>query len=195
MRDPWRTARPHLPPSDATRACRPATEPARPPPCRHRGGGRWTFDPSAADLAIEQLNPKDQYETPAQIWRHAIATFGLTHDAHASSLNAVLPAYSTRGGEPPPDGARLWLNPAFGTRCSTIGETLAAHVWQRGCAVVAFLPALLHTDWCAAPVVRPCPAFSSARFALTPSLTDLPSGCTCPSTSRPSPHPSGGTSL
>ena len=33
--------------------------------------------------------------TFANIWRHAVATFSLDRDAHASSLNAVLPAYDS----------------------------------------------------------------------------------------------------
>ena len=103
---------------------------------------------NSAYLAVEMLNPKDQYETPAQLWRWAVSTFGLDCDAHASSLNAVLPAYSTRHGACLRAGARFLLNPAYGGRCVSIGDALAAHVWQRDCAVVVLLPALMHTDWC-----------------------------------------------
>ena len=98
-------------------------------------------------LHVVRVTPKDCYETPAHLWRHAIAAFRLDRDAHASALNAVLPAYDTRDAPGPQPGARYWLNPAYGVRCGGIGRALAAHVWQRGCAVVALLPALLHTDW------------------------------------------------
>ena len=37
---------------------------------------------NSAYLAVELLNPKDQYETPAQLWRWAVSTFGLDWDAH-----------------------------------------------------------------------------------------------------------------
>ena len=107
------------------------------------------YNPSANGLRVEMLNPKDQYETPSHIWRHAITTFNLDYDLHASSLNAVLPSFGHRASmAPPPVGARCWLNPAYGGRCVSISDALAAYVWQRGCAVVALLPALLHMDWC-----------------------------------------------
>jgi hypothetical protein len=78
------------------------------------GGGRWMYAPTSTQLAVEILNVKDQYETPAYIWRHAVRTFHLDRDAHASSLNAVLPAYDSRGHVGPQQGARYWLNPAYG---------------------------------------------------------------------------------
>jgi hypothetical protein len=106
------------------------------------------YAPGATDLVVERLSVKDQYETPAQLWRYAIEAFSLDRDAHASSLNAVLPAYSTRLDTSIRAGARYWINPAYGGHCVTIGAALAAHVWVDGCAVVALLPALLHTDWC-----------------------------------------------
>jgi len=105
------------------------------------------YAPGATELAVERLSVKDQYETPAQLWRYAIDAFSLDRDAHASSLNAVLPAYSTREDTAVRAGARYWLNPAYGGHCVTIAASLAAHVWVDGCAVVALLPALLHTDW------------------------------------------------
>ena len=43
---------------------------------------------------------------PAHLRRPAAATYTLTRDAHASSLNAVLPAYDRPGDEGPRDGAR-----------------------------------------------------------------------------------------
>ena len=61
------------------------------------------------------VRAKDQYETPAHLWRHAIATYALDRDAHASTLNAVLPRYDVPGGEVAP-GARYWINPAYGVR-------------------------------------------------------------------------------
>ena len=108
------------------------------------------YRPGSEFLAVERLTPKDQYETPAHIWRHAVATHALDYDMHASSLNAVLPSYGTRAGTAGASGARCWLNPAYGFRCKSIGDALEACVWQRGCAVVALLPALMHTEWCAA---------------------------------------------
>lgn len=104
-------------------------------------------NPASATLRAEHIFAKDNYETPAHIWRHAIATHGLNRDAHASSLNAVLPAYDTRDDPGPRPGQRYWLNPAFGVHCGGIGRVLEAYVWQKGCTVVALLPALLHTDW------------------------------------------------
>ena len=79
---------------------------------RSCGGGRWAYNPAATDLAVEHFNVKDQYETPSHLWRWAITEFGLNRDAHASSLNAVLPAYDTRDSVGPVAGARYWLNPA-----------------------------------------------------------------------------------
>lgn len=105
-------------------------------------------NPTTCSLRIERVVAKDNYETPARIWRHAIEAYRLDRDAHASSLNAVLPAYDTVDDcAGPHRGARYWLNPAFGTRCGGIGSALEALVWQDGCAVVALLPALLHTSW------------------------------------------------
>ena len=114
------------------------------------------YNPGSDALAIEELSPKDQYETPAHIWRFAIEWFCLDRDAHASSLNAVLPAYGTRADGGLVAGARYWLNPAYGGRCVTIAEALATFVWREGCAVVALLPSLLHTDWCAPPRLVRC---------------------------------------
>ena len=111
------------------------------------GGGRWMHRPASAALSVESVVAKDNYETPARIWRHAITEYGLNRDAHASALNAVLPSYDTRDTPGPRAGARYWLNPAFGVHCGGIGAALAAHVWQSECAVVARLPALLHTAW------------------------------------------------
>lgn len=63
-------------------------------PRRSPGGGRWMSNPSSTELSIEYLNIKDQYETPAHIWRHAVGTYKLSHDAHASSLKyRVLPRH------------------------------------------------------------------------------------------------------
>lgn len=50
---------------------------------------------------------------------------------------------------------RCWLNPAYGGKCVLISKALAEHVWQAGATVVALLPALLHTDWCAFPSLLP----------------------------------------
>ena len=116
-------------------------------------------------LHVVRVTPKDCYETPAHLWRHAIAAFRLDRDAHASALNAVLPAYDTRDAPGPQPGARYWLNPAYGVRCGGIGRALAAHVWQRGCAVVALLPALLNTDWCARARRRAAPTSLAATRA------------------------------
>jgi hypothetical protein len=109
------------------------------------------YNPGSTALAIEELSPKDQYETPAHIWRFAVERFRLDRDAHASSLNAVMPAYGTRADGGLVAGARYWLNPAYGGRCVTIGDALATYVWREGCAVVALLPGLMHTDWYAPP--------------------------------------------
>ena len=111
------------------------------------GGGRWMHNPKSTALHIERVNVKDNYETPPYIWRHAIDAYKLNRDAHASSLNAVLPNYDTKDETGPLPGARYWLNPAFGAHCGGIRSALESYVWQRGCAVVALLPALLHTDW------------------------------------------------
>ena len=93
-----------------------------------RSGGRWVCNPSSTTLLVEHLNPKDQYETPAHIWRYAVSTYGLDRDAHASSLNALLPAYDTRSSTGPVPAARYWLNPAYGGRCVTIGDALKTYV-------------------------------------------------------------------
>ena len=55
------------------------------------------YDPSSTGLSVEMINPKDQYETPAHVWRYAIAEYALDYDLHASSLNALLPTYGARG--------------------------------------------------------------------------------------------------
>eukprot|EP00308_Calcidiscus_leptoporus_P022382 CAMPEP_0119367840 /NCGR_PEP_ID=MMETSP1334-20130426/14572_1 /TAXON_ID=127549 /ORGANISM="Calcidiscus leptoporus, Strain RCC1130" /LENGTH=343 /DNA_ID=CAMNT_0007384337 /DNA_START=113 /DNA_END=1141 /DNA_ORIENTATION=+ len=110
-------------------------------------GGRWMYSPASEQLHVEVLFAKDQYETPAHIWRYAVEQFKLDHDANASSLNAVLPSYGTRDTPRHPEGARIWLNPAYGDRCTSIGATLEKYVWKQGCAVVALLPALTHSTW------------------------------------------------
>ena len=112
------------------------------------------YSPSAPDLAAELLVPRDNYETPSHVWRYTIGAFELDYDLHASALNAVLPRYGTRATEQLPSGARCWLNPAYGSHCCTIGAALTACVWQRGCTVVALLPALLHAGWWHSFVMR-----------------------------------------
>lgn len=93
------------------------------------------------------VEPKDQYETPAWVWRFAVREFDLDRDAHASSLNAVLPRYDTPADPGPVPGSRYWLNPAYGGHCRGIGDVLAQYVWQHGCTVVALLPVLVHHQW------------------------------------------------
>jgi hypothetical protein len=125
------------------------------------------YNPGSDALAIEELSPKDQYETPAHIWRFAVERFRLDRDAHASSLNAVMPAYATRADDGLVPGARYWLNPAYGGHCVTIAEALKAFVWREGCAVVALLPGLMHTDWYAPPrAVRSDTLATSAAHAV-----------------------------
>lgn len=114
---------------------------------RSAGGGRWMHSPAGADLLVERVVAKDNYETPSHIWRHAIVAHRLNRDAHASSLNAVMRDYDWRNSPGPLPGARYWLNPAFGSHCGGIGSVLEKYVWQQGCAVVALLPALLHMSW------------------------------------------------
>ena len=109
-------------------------------------GGRWLFTASPA-LRIELVDARDQFETPAPVWRHAVDALRVDRDAHASALNAISSAYDSRASQGPQPGARYFLNPAYGGHCAAIGETLARYVWQDGCAVVAVLPALLHTGW------------------------------------------------
>ena len=70
------------------------------------GGGRWMHRPGSTVLHVERVVARDNYETPARIWRHAIATHKLDRDAHASSLNAVLGAYDTRDERKIIDDAR-----------------------------------------------------------------------------------------
>lgn len=52
-------------------------------------GGRWLFDESSDSLQVELIVPKDQYETPAEIWRAAVRMFGLDRDSHASPRHQV----------------------------------------------------------------------------------------------------------
>lgn len=84
----------------------------------NNGGGRWMYRPGSEFLAVEQLTPKDQYETPAHVWRHAVATYALDYDMHASSLNAVLPSYGTRAG----------TANALSARCATVARTYLCQV-------------------------------------------------------------------
>lgn len=98
-------------------------------------------------MQVELIVPKDQYETPAEIWRAAVRMYGLDRDAHASPLNAVLPAYDSPSAPGPVAGSRYWINPAYGSYCRDIGEALSRYVWQQGCTVVALLPALVNQPW------------------------------------------------
>jgi hypothetical protein len=80
-------------------------------PAVTHSGGRWLFDESSAELLhVELIEPKDQYETPAWVWQHAVRTFALRRDAHASPLNVVLPLYDSRLDEGPVPGSRYWLS-------------------------------------------------------------------------------------
>ena len=115
----------------------------------------------------------------------AVSTFGLDCDAHASSLNAVLPAYGTRHGACLRAGARFLLNPAYGGRCVSIGDALAAHVWQRDCAVVrCCLPCCIPTGAPPSSCARARPPTPTPAPAPTPCLHEHP-----PPRSRPRPHP------
>ena len=56
-----------------------------------RAGARWLFEPESPALHLEHVVTKDQYETPAWLWRHYVALEHLTVDANATALNAVAP--------------------------------------------------------------------------------------------------------
>ena len=68
------------------------------------------YNPVSAGLSIELLKPKDNYETPAHVWRYATRAYALDYDVHTSSLNAVLPSYGTRDDHEIPTGLSCWLN-------------------------------------------------------------------------------------
>ena len=120
-----------------------------------RAGARWLIEPSAPGLLFECVVAKDNYETPAWLWRHYVTREALTIDAHASALNAVTPEYLTAAD--PPDalerlsGVGIWLNPAYGPKCSGIEPVLArllsTAVVQRGCWLVALLPLYSFKTW------------------------------------------------
>ena len=102
----------------------------------------------------ERINPKDNYETPAWIWRHYIESESLQVDVHSSAINALAPTYHTLAdgdsGIEQLHGARLWLNPAYGYRCAGIEPTLrllVTAVRERGCTLVALLPTVNFGTW------------------------------------------------
>ena len=39
---------------------------------------------TCTSLSVEVLTPKDQYATPAHVWRHAIREYALDYDVHAA---------------------------------------------------------------------------------------------------------------
>jgi len=140
--------------------------------------GRWSFDPSAGDVRVEDVDGKEQYETPAWIWKYWIHRERLDFDAHATALSAVLPSYSTAAAPvEPPACARIWLNPAYGRRCGGIGDALfhyvRRHVRERGCTLVALVPVLSHTDWFESEVMHAHEVhFVKTRVAFTNPFTD-----------------------
>ena len=58
-----------------------------------RAGTHWLFEPESPNLLLERVVPKDNYETPAWLWRRYCAREHLTVDANATALNAVAPTY------------------------------------------------------------------------------------------------------
>ena len=89
------------------------------------------------------------------IWEHYVARESLTVDVQASALNAVAPPYvSPADPTTALDGLRgvgLWLNPAFGPKCTAIEPTLerilSTAVGTRGCWLVALLPVYSFKTW------------------------------------------------
>ena len=121
-----------------------------------RAGARWLFEPESPALHLEHVVTKDQYETPAWLWRHYVALEHLTVDANATALNAVAPTYLT-AADSPAELERLrdvgiWLNPAYGPKCTAIEPTLArllaTAVGEHGCTLVALLPLYSFKTWC-----------------------------------------------
>ena len=120
-----------------------------------RAGSRWLFEPFANGLLHELVVAKDNYETPAWIWKHYVARESLTVDVQASALNAGAPTY-VNPADPTTalDGLRsvgLWLNPAFRLKCTAIEPTLerilSTAVAERGCWLVALLPVYSFKTW------------------------------------------------
>lgn len=111
------------------------------PACRRRGS-RWLITRSDANVRVEGVRVKDQYETPAWIWRHYVDAERLQVDVHATALNAVLPEFITADEDlvkcaPSLRRRRLWLNPAFGGGSSgsiarALGVLIAGPVRQSG---------------------------------------------------------------
>lgn len=120
-----------------------------------RAGARWLIEPRAPGLLHEAVVAKDQYETPAWLWQHYVARESLTVDVNASALNAVTPTYLTAADAPDAlerlRGVGLWLNPAYGSKCTAIEPTLArlldTAVAERGCWLVAVLPLYSFKTW------------------------------------------------
>ena len=122
-----------------------------------RAGARWLVAPHAPGLLHEIVVAKDSYETPAWLWRHYVERESLTVDANATASNAVTPTYLTAADPPTAlEGLRdvgIWLNPAYGSKCTAIEPTLArlldTAVAERGCWLVALLPLYSLKTWCA----------------------------------------------
>ena len=120
---------------------------------------RWHIEVDAPGLLFERVVAKDNYESPAWLWRHYVEHESFTVDVDSSALNAVMPTYLTTADPPAMlerlRGVGIWLNPAYGPKCSAIEPTLerllSTAVTERDCWLVAFLPVYSFRTWCAAP--------------------------------------------
>jgi len=116
---------------------------------------RWHIEVDAPGLLFERVVAKDNYETPAWLWRHYVEHESFTVDVDSSALNALMPTYLTTA-DPPATlerlrGVGIWLNPAYGPKCSAIEPTLerllSTAVTERDCWLVAFLPVYSFRTW------------------------------------------------
>ena len=110
----------------------------------------------------ELVVAKDSYETPAWVWAHYVQSEDLTVDVNSSAFNAVTPRYITAADGPDSldvlHAVGLWLNPAYGSKCTAIEPALARcvrAVRERACWLVALLPVYSFKSWCAAPTSHP----------------------------------------
>ena len=119
----------------------------------------WELAPSAAGLRVHRIKIRQHYETPAAVVATVRRLWAPDHDAMASPINAVCESYGTLEDDfdAPLFDRRIFVNPAYDTEglqhhdsnadIASALDKLTRDVRERGCTLIALLPALVGNDW------------------------------------------------
>ena len=119
----------------------------------------WAVSPSAAALRVHRIKIRQHYETPAAVVATVRRLWAPDYDAMASPINAVCEDYCTLEDDfdAPLFDRRIFVNPAYDTEglqhhesntdIASALDKLIRDVRERGCTLMALLPALVGNEW------------------------------------------------